>query len=132
MSSLTCCADLEAAHPFPAMQKTRKVFRIFQPDQTMDMVWHDDEANAFRVNRLKLVIEDAENDALGLIEIEELAILEYRKSDEMDVALVGEAAAIVTHATGYCYGNESTAGGILTTASDNLQADFRFCLLTLG
>jgi hypothetical protein len=61
---------------------------------------------------------------LGLVEAEKLAILKDGKRDEMKIALVGEAAAVVTDATSCCYGIGTTTGAILTTASTTCKLAF--------
>jgi hypothetical protein len=96
------------------------------------MIRHDDKANTLQVDRLKLMIENAEHDAFGLIEVEQLAILEDRKRDEMDVALVGEVATIVTHTMGLLLQKRINGWSHIDYGLDNLQADLRFCLLTSG
>lgn len=90
-------ANGETAHPFPAVQKSSHVARISHPKQRVDVVRHDHEADALGCHRLELMVEHAQDDALGLIQIKEAPAAIEGEGDEMNVPLIDEFSTLVTH-----------------------------------
>ena len=60
-------SDAETAHSFPAVHEASQLAGLGKPDDRMNVVRHDDEANALRRHVCQLVIEYSEYDAFRMV-----------------------------------------------------------------
>lgn len=88
----------EAAHALPAMNEPSEALRIVKPDLAMDVVRHEHEANALGRERFELMIENAQQNALGLVQVKQLAPLENRECDKANELLVNVMPSLMVFA----------------------------------
>ncbi|MES2793344.1 MAG: hypothetical protein V4719_27280 [Planctomycetota bacterium] len=62
------------------------------------MIWHDYEPHTFSLHLFELMVQNSQDNPLGMIEIEQSPTTINRERQKVDVSLVDEFAALVAHA----------------------------------
>lgn len=86
----------ETRSPLPSLYEGTELVGFSEPDDGVDMVWHDDEPDTSAALPFQLIVQDAEDHPPRSIEVEEPAASIAREGEE-----VGKADVVVDASFGH-------------------------------
>ena len=88
-----------ARSALPLVHEAAELFRDRKPDDRVHVIGHDHESDALRRHFLSQVVENAEQNALWLILVEELSAIGHGERHEVRIECIIDDAASWIHAS---------------------------------